>query len=238
LALVVPIIILVSNTTRSTFGFGGGLMAMPLLAMVVDVRIATPLVALIANTDALAILLTEWRNVRLASAWRLVVASLLGVPLGLLFITGAYEGVAKLSLALVVIGFSLYNFLKHRHHALTGERTALIFGFFAGILGGAFNANGPLVVIYGKLRDWPTERFRATLQGYFFPVGLLTISSHAVAGLVTPTVLRLYLVSLPAVVLAFLIGRRLSRLLTAGKFDRLVYLLLMALGVTLLVQTL
>ena len=42
------------------------------------------------------------------------------------------------------------------------------FGFFAGILGGAYNTNGPPVVIYGSLRKWSPATFRATLQGYFF----------------------------------------------------------------------
>jgi hypothetical protein len=29
--------------------------------------------------------------------------------------------------------------------------------------------NGPPLVIYGALRRWTPERFRATLQGYFLP---------------------------------------------------------------------
>jgi len=39
-------IILLSTLVRAIFGFGNALVAMPLLAMIIDVRIATPLVAL------------------------------------------------------------------------------------------------------------------------------------------------------------------------------------------------
>jgi hypothetical protein len=41
-------------------------------------------------------------------------------------------------------------------------------------------ASGPLpLVVYGSLRGWPPERFRATLQGYFLPASLLGLAGPA-----------------------------------------------------------
>ncbi|MGD1992478.1 MAG: sulfite exporter TauE/SafE family protein [Anaerolineae bacterium] len=234
-SLAVPVIVFIATVVRSTFGFGGALVAMPLLTMVVGIQTATPLVALIVNTNSIAMLLSSWREVRIGSAWRLVVSSLLGIPVGLLFLTEAYEGIVKAGLAVVIIVFSLYNLFKPQLAALVSQRTAYLFGFFAGILGGAYNASGPLVVTYGTLRNWPADSFRATLQGYFFPIGLLIVVSHGLAGLWTAEVVRLYVISLPVVLLALLVGRRINHSIPAGRFEQFVSVLLIVIATVLLV---
>jgi hypothetical protein len=233
--IAVPIIVFVATVVRSTFGFGGALVAMPLLTLVVGIQTATPLVALVVNTNSIAILLSSWRDVRIGSAWRLVVSSLLGIPVGLLFLTEAYESIVKAGLAVVIIAFSLYNLFKPQLASLVSQRAAYLFGFFAGILGGAYNANGPLVVTYGTLRNWPAESFRATLQGYFFPIGLLIVASHGLAGLWSAEVITLYALSLPGVVLALLAGRRINHSIPAARFEQFVSLLLIVIATLLLI---
>jgi uncharacterized membrane protein YfcA len=230
-------ILFLSTFVRSTFGFGDALIAMPLLAVTVGMQVATPLVALIASTIAITILLRNWREVDVASAWRLVVSSLVGIPVGLVFLQETYEGVVKALLALLIISFSLYSLLKPKLFSLTGDKSAYAFGFLAGILGGAYNTNGPPVVVYGTLRKWPVESFRATLQGYFFFTGLLILLSHALAGLWTPSLLRRYAVSLPVVFLAILLGSRLNRFIPQGKFDRAVHVFLIVIGAMLLINS-
>ena len=105
----------------------------------------------------------------------------------------------------------------------------------AGVLGGAYNTNGPPVVIYGALRRWPPERFRATLQGYFLPTGLLILTTHGLAGLWTPQILQLYGLSLPLILTAIFLGGKLNQRISPGGFERLIYLSLLGLGFLLLV---
>ena len=136
---------------------------------------------------------------------------------------------------MVIIAFSIYNLLKPQLAAVVSQRTAYLFGFFAGILGGAYNANGPLVVTYGTLRNWPSESFRATLQGYFFPIGLLIVVSHGLAGLWTTEVITLYALSLPVVVLALLVGRRINHSIPAARFEQVVSGLLIVIATMLLI---
>ena len=87
-------------------------------------------------------------------------------------------------------------------YELTNDRLAWFFGVSAGVLGGAYGMNGPPLVVYGTLRRWSPERFRATLQGYFLPASLIGMIGYWTAGLWTPSVSRYYLLSLPAVLLA------------------------------------
>ena len=42
------VVLFISTLVRATFGFGDALIAMPLLALVINIKIVTPLVAIIA----------------------------------------------------------------------------------------------------------------------------------------------------------------------------------------------
>jgi hypothetical protein len=231
-------IIFVSTLVRTVFGFGHALIAMPLLALTsLSMKTATPLIALIAVFLSLTIIIRDWRIIDLGSTRRLLIATVPGVPLGLLFLKDSYETTVKITLALTIIGFSLYSLLKPKFSLGDRAWTAYLFGFFAGILGGAYNTNGPPIVIYGTLHQWPPERFRATLQGYFFPAGMIVIAGHGLGGLWTPAVGRYFLLCLPALLLAIWLGNRLHRIIPQAHFDRSIHLLLILIGAALLVRT-
>ena len=227
-----------STLIRSAFGFGDALIAMPILALFLDMRIATPVVAFGSSLIAGCLLIGHWRSVQIRSAWRLIVSTIVGIPLGLWLLKGTYESVLKLILGAVILLFGAYRLIRPNLFHLKSERNAFGFGFIAGILGGAYNTNGPPVIIYGLLRKWPPETFRATLQGYFFPTGLLVLAGHGSAGLWTRDVVSIWLAALPMMLLAIWLGERLHRTIPHGKFDSAVYILLVLVGAVLLVQTL
>jgi uncharacterized membrane protein YfcA len=228
-------VVFLAAFTRSALGFGDALIAMPLLALMVGMQTATPLVALASSTIAATILMGAWRRVELKVVWRLILSTLVGIPIGLFFLKVAPEGVVKAMLGVVLVAFGLYSLVRPNLPTLGSEKLSYVFGFVAGILGGAYNTNGPPVVIYGALRDWSPESFRATLQGYFFPTGAMILVSHGLAGLWTPRVLRLYIYALPVIVTAALLGGRVNRMISSGQFNRIVYGFLVLVGVLLFV---
>ncbi len=235
--LAVLAVLFASTFIRATFGFGDALLAMPLLTVLIGLRGATPLVALVAGVIAASILLRHWRDVQLRSAWRLVASSALGIPLGLLLLKGVHETAATLLLGAGTFAYAAYALLHPRMRSLDSERAAFPFGFVAGILGGAYNVNGPAVVIYGTLRRWPPATFRATLQGYFLLTNALIMAGHCAAGLWTRPVLGLFLCALPVVIAAVLAGERAQRTIPRGRFDRAILVLLAGAAVLLLVRT-
>jgi uncharacterized membrane protein YfcA len=229
-------VLFVATLVRSAFGFGEALIAVPLLALTMPVEEAAPLAVLVSITIALIILLQDWRLVHMRSAGWLVVFTLLGIPLGLLLLRSASESIVKAILAGIIIAFSAYSLKRHDRRELKDDRFAWFFGFNAGVLGGAYGMNGPPLAIYGALRRWPPEYFRATLQAYFLPASVAGMAGYYVAGLWTPAVNRHYFVSLPGVVIAIILGRSLNRRMAAPRFISYVYAGLAAIGVVLLLQ--
>jgi len=219
---------------RSALGFGDALIAMPLLTLLVGIKTATPLTALIATTIATIILIKNWRKVDIKAARRLIVASLAGIPFGLVLLKTAPEAIVTKLLGGILFLFGLYRLIRPQFPPLRGPIWAYLFGFFAGILGGAYNTNGPLIVVYSSLRRWQPPEFRATLQGYFLPTGLLIIIGHGIAGLWTHQVISFYLYALPVILLSIAVGGWLHHRLSSEFFQRLIYLFLVGMGITLI----
>lgn len=234
--LPVLLIVFLAALVRSTFGFGDALVGMSLLALVTSLRIATPLMAFIGPTLSILLLIKEWRRIDFRSAWRLILSTLAGIPFGLFFLKRVDERVVNLVLAAVIILFSVYSLVKPGRLRLKSERPAAAFGFAAGILGAAYNTNGPPVIFYGALRGWNPESFRATLQGYFLPTGGAILIGQGLAGLWTKPVVTTYLYALPFILTAAIAGTTLSRRIPPGKFNRYVYGLLFVLGIVLMIK--
>lgn len=234
-ALVVAIIFL-ATLIRTALGFGEALVAVPLLAFVLPVQTAAPLAVLVSITIAAVVLLLDWRHVHVGGATRLVLATLPGIPIGLLVLRAVPESIVKTALGLVVAAFAVYGLRQQTGTRLHDDRLAWLFGAVAGVLGGAYGMNGPPLVVYGTLRGWPPDRFRATLQGYFLPASVAGMAGYAVAGLWTIRVTEDYLLTLPATALAIVLGRALHRRLSPDRFRRLVYAGLIASGIGLVAQ--
>lgn len=228
---VIIFIIFLSTLIRSAFGFGNALVAMPLLVLVIGVKEATPLVALAGLVIALIMLIREWRELIWKDTLVLLISSLAGLPLGLLMLTAFPENIVRTILGLILIGFGLYNLLGIQLPVLQKPALAVPFGFLAGILGGAYNANGPPVVIYGMMRGWKKEAFRASLQGFFFVSSLMIVAGHAVSGLWSGQILKEFLFSLPGVILAVFLGERIAKKITQENFNRVIYALIVLMGI-------
>jgi uncharacterized membrane protein YfcA len=235
---LVLVVLFVATLVRSALGFGEALVAVPLLALLIPIEEAAPLAALVSITVAALILARDWRHVQVRSAGRLVLATLLGIPLGLVLLIRADERLVKAILGAVIIAFSGYCLICRNPPQLKDDRFAWCFGFAAGALGGAYGMNGPPLVVYGSLRGWSPEHFRATLQGYFLLASVAGFCGYGLAGLWVPSVSYYYVASLPAVLGAVLLGRTFGQRLHRHLFVMSVHIVLVAIGAMLLVQSL
>ncbi len=237
--LHVLLVIFLATLIRSTFGFGEAMVAVPLLALRLPIATATPLAVLVSVLVATVVVAQDWRHIHIKSAAGLLVASLLGIPLGLFLLRFAENHIIKILLACLLAAFALYSltFRQSLHLRKDHPLGLLAAGFCSGVLGGAFGMNGPPLAVYGALRRWSPQHFRATLQGYFLPASILGLIGYAALGLWSPDVTRYFLLSLPAALLAILLGRAFNRRLSGDAFLRYVYAGLLLISILLGVQT-
>ena len=239
--LCVLLIVFIATLIRSAFGFGEALIAVPLLALFIPLEVAAPLAVLLSITVAGVVVAQDWRKIHIRSARWLVLSTLVGIPLGLLLLTYGRQQAVKAALAIIIMAFSAYSLLGRKPPKLKNDSRIWLFGcgFCAGVLGGAYGMNGPPLVIYGAMRGWSAQHFRATLQGYFLPASIIGMSGYWLAGLWVPSVTHYYLISLPVVLVAILLGRVVNQRLPNGEaFLKYVHIGLAATGAMLLIQSL
>lgn len=224
---------------RATFGFGEALVSMPIVTLLVGLEVARPLIAILSVFNGLAILAGHWQHLRFRSAIPLVIASFVGIALvmWLLKDMSAYEAAVKAILGVIVIAFALFKLLHPERLHLKTDRTAFGFGFLAGILAGAYNTPGPPIVVYGTVRRWTPDQFRATFQGFALPSSVLVVIGHGISGTITRDVLSLVVVTLPICALAIFLGRRLSFYIKENRFSQILYILLLGIGLWLVVDS-
>ncbi len=223
---------------RSAFGFGEALIAVPLLVLFMPLPVAAPLAVLLSITVAAVVVAQDWKHIHLRSAAGLVLATLFGIPLGLLVLTSAHQQLVKAGLGILIALFAIYSLLARDAFHLKREHRPLLLlsGFLAGILGGAFGMNGPPLVVYGSLRKWSPQQFRATLQAYFLPASALGMIGYWSTGLWTPTVTREFLLSVPVMLPAVFVGRAINHRFSGTAFLKYVYWGLLLIGVILFVE--
>lgn len=238
-SVLILAIVFCATLIRSAFGFGEALIAVPLLAFCMPLRVAAPLAVLLSITVAAIVVVQDWRKIHVRSAGWLILSTVAGIPLGLWILTNPHQRVVKAALAVLIVLFSAYSLLAGGLPVLhrDSRKWLLGCGFCAGVLGGAYGMNGPPLVLYGSLRRWPPQRFRATLQAYFLPASLLSMMGFWRAGLWGHAVSHDYLLSLPAMAPAVLLGRWINHRLPTEAFLRYVYIGLGCIGVLLLVQS-
>ncbi len=236
--LYVLVVVFVATLIRSAFGFGEALIAVPLLALRIAVGVAAPLAVLVSVTVAAIIVIQDWRKIHFRSAGFLVLSTVFGIPLGLLLLTAADERLVKALLSIVIAFFAIYSLSARSRLFLNNDHRVWLFGcgFLAGILGGAYGMNGPPLVVYGTMRRWSPQHFRATLQGYFLPASLIGMVGYSVTGFWVPAVTRYYLLSLPLIFAAVFLGRALNHQFEGDRFQKYVYFGLIAIAALLLAQ--
>jgi len=229
--ILIPIIIFIGSLIYATFGFGDALFAMPFLTTLIGIKTATPLMTLNGTTLALILFIKHRKEIDWKSAKRLVFASFLGIPIGIYFLKNGNEQVAKIILGLIIICVSVYNLFLKKETIKLHHNWSYLFGFVAGILGGAFNTGGPPVAIFGTLSGWSQMQFVSTLQGYFLPSDLFILACQLYSGLQTKLVLHYYLISLPFLLFALFIGSKIRKKIPQGKFNTYIFLLLLIVGI-------
>lgn len=183
-------------------------------------------------------LIKNHKHVLWKQALPLVLSSFLGIPFGIYLLKNGNPKIIEIALGIVIITVAIYNLFFSRQHHQLHKNLLYVFGFTAGILGGAFNTSGPPIVIFGTLNSWTQTQFIGTLQGYFFPLDIYTLISQTIAGILTLKVLHYFLYCIPFSLLALLLGNKIRSKIPAGKFNQYVFMMLLVVGSVLLFRTL
>lgn len=228
-------VLVLAYLVRGIAGFGSGLIAVPLLSVTMPVAAVVPVVV---SLDYIASASQGLRHSH-QIAWRELLAvvpfSLIGIGLGLFVLRGVSSGVLSRSLGAFVIAYAIYQILP-----LPPVRGSWMLAVPCGILGGLvgtmFGTGGPFYAIYLNLLGLDKSEFRATFATNYLIDGAVRLLGYALAGLLSWTTLFWVVAALPLVAVGLYAGGRVHLGLSQREFVRLVSLILVATGATLLIR--
>lgn len=237
--LYIALISFFATLFRSTFGFGEALIAVPLFSLFLPIEVSVPLSVLMSIVVASVVVVQDYKQIHLNSAKWLIIFAALGIPFGLLILFYGNEFFIKIGLGLLIIAYSIYSLTGNNNYILKEDKKWVLFicGFLSGVFGGAYGVNGPPLVVYGNLRRWDAQYFRATLQAYFLIAGILSIIGYFYQHLINSLVIKYFLIALPAIIPAIFLGRYLNRKLKGDSFYKYIYGGLIFIGLVLIVNS-
>lgn len=220
--------------TQSLTGFGVALVTMALLPSLIGLQVATPLVALVGIVLEVLILIRYRESLKIRSILGLIISCIVSVPVGVVYFRRLDENFALFLLGLIIAVYAIYALTGFRLPALHHPIWAWMFGFVGGLLGGAYNTSGPPAVVYGNCRKWTPQEFKSNLAGYFLVGSMMVVSTHWLSGNFTSIVWSNFWVTLPALLLGFLLGQSMDRWINPESFRRIVLVMLVVLGFRLM----
>lgn len=241
LIFLVILVVFLGSLTRSTFGFGDSVVSMPLLALLpLPLNTAIALVGLTGFSVGLMVVFSAWRYIDKRILLVLSISTLVGIPIGLYLVINIPQEKVTQVLGVFLLIYGIYSLIKTKFHLELPERwrgshfLPIPFGLLSGALGSAYNMNGIPIVIYGTFRDMEMKVFHGTLQSHFIISSFFIVFGHAVGGLWSQELFGFYLASLPAVYLAHRVGKSIRKRLPVHRFEKLLYLFILVLGIILL----
>jgi len=228
---------LTAFATEGAIGFGGTVMAVCLGAQLLPLDVLLP-AFVILNLVMSSWLLGRGRDV---IAWRVLgreVAPPVGVgaALGLALFHVPGKAWLILAFAAFVIALAVFQLVKPAEGNLArAPRIALL--VLGGIAHGLFGTGGPMIV-YVVRRRLPDKRaFRSTLAVLWLTLNIALVVNFASTGLYVAPVDTTLIVLAVTIAPGLALGDFIHHKLDAQRFERAVWLLLLAAGLALAIRT-
>lgn len=225
----IALAILVASCLQASIGFGLGLFAAPIIALV-EPRVLPGVIVLLATVVTIIVAVRERASVDLRSAGWALVGRLPGTVGGALLVAA----LPATGLALVVAGTVLLavtsSFLGWRPRPTRG--TLVVAGATSGLMGTATAIGGPPMALVWQGSQGPV--LRATMSTFFLVGSIMSLVALVAVGAIDGRTLRLALALAPAMLLGYVLSRWVNRRLNQTRL-RVAALAMSAAGAVVIV---
>ena len=181
-----------------------------------------------------------WK-LRKALNWRrlmpFLIGGAIGVPIGAELLRWVSPASLRMAVGAILVLFSLYSLIRPKlaDASRAGAAADGAVGVVNGVIGGATGLAGIAGVIWSGMRGWSPPEQRAVFQPSGVAVFLTTALWFGSAGMIGTDTLTLFLIGLPALAVGTWAGLKLFGKIDDAAFRRIVLVLLLISGVSLLI---
>ncbi|MBI9083384.1 MAG: sulfite exporter TauE/SafE family protein [Desulfobacterales bacterium] len=218
-------------------GFGVMLVALPLMALVIHIKTAVPLILLLGLVINTILVAQLARYIETQKWLPLFVCSLPGIPAGAYFLKNFAPQWLELLVGIVVLATTASAWMgRDRPQKELGKRWSAAAGFAAGFLGGSIGAPGPPVIVYTSFQPWNKHAVKSTMVAFFTLAGAGIGGFYIYFGMFTRPVLVNFAHCVGPLIGGVLTGIALFERLDETLYQRAIQLMLVVLGVMMLIR--
>lgn len=233
------IIIALSFFGEAIFGFGSGLIAVPLVSLLIGVRDAVTVILIFQFCMGL-LLWKAWEHIDWHIARVMTPTVIIGAISGTLLLSKVSAASLELLLVFFIVGFLIKTLWFDKTHTdSTHNKTHLVLdGLAGGAFQGLIGTGGTVFIMYLSRLRLAKAKLRATLIYLLFLTSLIRILISAQRGLFTPAILHIVLVTLPLFLIAIFIGHSIHDRLGEKHYKYGINIILALSAVALLIKIL
>jgi hypothetical protein len=221
-------------------GFGAALVTVPFATHFVPLPFALALFVLMDLANAFRIGFENPRNAVKAEWTRMIPTILAGTAVGLTLLVNLPRGAATFALGAFVFAFAVYSLARHPdQQRVLPAGWAYAAGFAGGVTSTLFGAGGPPYAMYLSHRGLSKEAYRATLGlATLTSISIRTVAFLAIGFLLDPKVWVYAAFVVPAGLAGIWAAGHLFRRISRETLMRVVALMLLASGASLVLRSL
>jgi uncharacterized membrane protein YfcA len=200
--------IMLASALQASIGFGIGMLAAPIVALVDPALIPGTLI-MVAALVTLIVVVREREAIDLHGTGWALVGRIPGTIAGALLLAMLPERGLAILLALVVLsGVALTSF---GWIPVPRRRNVVLAGAASGVLGTATAIGGPPMALVWQRNEG--ARLRGTMSGFFLVGSIMSIAALAATGAVNRHTMWMFAVLIPAALAGYVLSRGLNRVL-------------------------
>jgi uncharacterized membrane protein YfcA len=226
---IVAVAIILASCMQASIGFGMGMLAAPIVA-IVDPGLIPGTLIMLATLLTIFVVVREHQDIDLGGTGWALVGRVPGTIAGALLLAALPERALAMVLAgVVLVGVALTSFgwipAPHR-------RNLVLAGATSGVLGTATSIGGPPMALVWQ--NTTGARLRGTMSGFFLVGSLMSIGALTLTGAVDGHTVSSFAVLMPAVAVGFGLSRLVNHLLDPQR-QRWVAIVISAVGAIVLI---
>ena len=199
---VIAVAILLASCLQASIGFGMGMLAAPVVALI-DPSLIPGTLIMLAAVVTLAVTLRERDSIDLSGTGWALAGRVPGTVAGGLLLTAIPERALAILIACVVllgVGLTSFGWMPAPR-----PRNLVLAGATSGVLGTATSIGGPPMALVWQRSTG--ARLRGTMSGFFLVGSVMSIGVLAATGAVHADTFRMCALLLPAVVGGYVLSR-------------------------------
>lgn len=234
--IIVAIIICSAYLVRGIAGFGSGLIAIPLLALMMPLSFAVPLIVLLDYVASASHGVKHHESIQWRDLIPLLPFSVIGVLMALYLFNYVDAQILQYGLGVFLLLFAIYSLFSISPNTKLSIMWAIPGGTLGGFIGTLFGTGGPFYVLYLKIRGLDKTQFRATFATIFLIDGMSRIIGYLVSGFFDLALLKVAAITIPLMAIGMYVGGHVHSNLSQQTFQRGISILLIVSGISLLIK--